>query len=368
MKKIIKWLLWAIFALAVLGTFAFLWSNGQPKEASYEILSTTEGDSISKQVVLTGSIKPRNEVNIKSQIAGIISEILVEAGQEVKMGDVIARISVVPDISQLNSAEHNLEQARIAQARLKEVHLRDKELFDKGLLAAEEYERSQAEYKNASIQLSAAKEALDIIRKGTSARLSKESSTLVKATISGRILDIPVKVGSQVIPSNNFNDGTTIATVANMQDLIFSGNADETEVGKLSVGQDMLLSVGALPDLKLEARVEYISPQGTASGNSQVFEVRGAMTSLSGEVIARLRSGYSANAQVFTARVTNVLTIPESALSYRADSTFVLVVLSQDPLKTQERAVTLGLSDGGKVEVKSGLEGGELLRGPEQSL
>ncbi len=363
MKKIIKWVLWGLFALAIILTFSYLWRSSQPQEASYEVVEVLEGDTIRKQIILTGSISPRDEVSIKPQIAGIISEILVKPGDEVKVGDVIAHISVVPEIMQLSNAERSLEQARISHERVKAVYERDKDLYDKGVLAREDYERSRAEYSTSQSQFESAQEALQIIRRGTSPRLSKESSTQVRATIQGKVLSIPVKVGSSVVQSNTFNDGTTIATIANMHDLLFVGNADETEVGKLAVGQSMVLSVGALPEHKLRATVEHISPRGEAQQSATLFEVKGALQGLSPEVISLFRSGYSANAEIIISEAAGVLSLPEACLEYRGDSTFVHIVESETPWQTKEQHVTTGLSDGSKIEIKSGLKSGQRVRG-----
>lgn len=366
MKKVIKWVLWILFALAVISTFAYLWRKGQTPPIAYETVTVHEGDSIRKTIVLTGSIVPRDEVAIKPQVAGIISEVLVVPGQEVKVGDIIARISVVPEMMQISNAETSVRQAEISHDRLRAVYERDQQLLERGVLAREEYERSRAEYENARAQLSNAREALEITRKGTSTRLSRESSTQVRATIQGKVLSVPVKVGSSVIQANTFNEGTTIATIANMHDLIFKGNADETEVGKLAPGQSMIISLGALPDLRLNAVVEHIAPQGTVEQSATLFEIKGALTALSPETIDLLRAGYSANAEITTASALGVLSLPEACVSYRGDSTFVQIVTSEDPLTTQERAVTTGLSDGSKIEIRSGLKAGERVRGNQK--
>lgn len=363
MKKFIKWLLGAIFALAVIITFVYLWRRGQGDPLSYQIETARAGDTIRRHLVLTGSIVPRDEVAIKPQIAGIISEILVNPGDEVATGDIIARIAVVPEMMQSNNAEAQFAQTRVEHERIKAVHQRNQGLYDQGLISAEEYEKSKADYETSKLQLASTEDALLIIRKGVSARSSKESTTLVRATRSGKVLSVPVKVGSSVIQANNFNEGTTIATIANMSDLIFLGNADETEVGKLALGQSMEISLGALPNQKFEAEVEYISPQGKASQAATLFEVKGAMKNLNSELIALFRSGYSANAKITTSRADNVITIPESCLSYRGDSTFVQIVTQENPLQTEERFVEIGLSDGQKAEVKQGIKVGERVRG-----
>lgn len=365
MKRFIKWALWLIFALAVVATFVYLWSKGQDPEKRYDIITVTMGDSISKNLILAGSIKPRDEVAIKPQIAGIISELLVEPGDEVSVGDVIAKLRVIPDMQQINSGESNVEQARINVDRLRSIHKRNEELHTKGLLATEEYERSRAELANAELQHRSAVEALQITKSGVSNRYSKESSTLIRATIAGKVLSIPVKVGSSVIQANTLNEGTTVATIAKMTDLIFEGKADETEVGKLRVGLPMKLTIGAMPDLKLSATVEYISPQGVDVSGSTRFEVRGKLEGLSPEVIRQLRAGFSANADILIERVTKVMSLPEACITYRGDSTFVQFVKTEEPLETEERHIRTGLSDGNRVEIKSGLKKGDKVRGNE---
>ncbi len=363
MKKILKWVLWAVFALSVVLAFYYLWSNGQDKEARYEIVPVELGGNISKELVLTGTITPRDEVAIKPQIAGIVSEIYVEAGQEVNLGDVIARISVIPDMRQGNSAMEQVRQAKLDYEHIKGVHKRNQELFDKGLLAEEAYQESKNNLLKSKARLEASEDNLQIIRKGVSKRSSKESSTLVRATIKGKVLSIPVKVGSSVIQANNFNEGTTIALLANMQDIIFTGSADETEVGKLAIDQKMELSVGALPNKHFKAVLEYISPKATAKNSGTSFEVRGALQELSREDIQLIRSGYSSNAKIITAEAKDVMTIPEACVIYRNDSTFVALVKGEEPLEVEDRAVQLGLSNGSRVAVLSGLEEGDKLRG-----
>ncbi len=363
MKKILKWVLWAVFALSILWAFFYLWSSGQDEEVRYQIVSVKTGDNITKELVLTGTIMPRDEVEIKPQIAGIVSEIYIEAGDEVKVGDVIARISVIPDMRQGNMAADQVRQTKLQYEHLKEVHQRNETLYKKGLLAKELFEQSELNLLRAKTSFESAEDNLSIIRKGVSKRSSKESSTLVRATISGKVLSIPVRVGSSVIQANNFNAGTTIAVVANMENLIFTGKADETEVGKLATGQKMELSVGALPKAKFRAILEYISPKAIPSGSATSFEVRGALKDLTKEDTNLIRSGYSANAKIITAEAADVMSIPEACVIYRNDSTFVALVKSEEPLETEDKAVKLGLSNGSRVAVLSGLKESDKLRG-----
>ena len=260
MKKIGKILFAVLIAAIFIGTFVYLFRRSQPKETEYETLEATVG-SIVRSTIVTGKIQPRDEVNIKPQISGIIAELYKEAGQTVKKDEIIAKVKVIPDMSQLSSAQ---SRVRLAEVNVKQVRTdfeREKALYAKALVSADEYERSLQSLNQAEEEYASAKEALEIIRDGVSSSNASGSSTLIRSTISGLILDVPVKVGNSVTQSNTFNDGTTIATVADMDDLIFDGNIDETEVGRLSAGMPVKISVGALQDLSFDASLEYISPR-----------------------------------------------------------------------------------------------------------
>lgn len=354
MKKSFKKLLAVIFVLSVLATFYYLWSKGQRQTERYQIETINPNDTLMRKILLTGNITPRDEVAIKPQIAGIIAELMVQPGQQVEAGQIIARVDVIPEMIQMSNAEAQLAQAKLEHERLDKVHQRAEQLYKQNLISAEEYERSENDYEAARLRLASASDALSIVRKGISSRGSGESNTLVRATRTGKILSIPVRVGSSVIPANNFNEGTTIATIADMRELIFKGNADETEVGKLAVHQPMSITIGALPGVTIDAAVEYISPQGVANQGVMLFEVKGAMRITSDSIATILRSGFSANAEVTTEVASGVLSIPEACVLYRADSTFVHRVLSEEPWKTEELPVRLGLSDGQRVELLPG--------------
>ena len=230
MKRFRKYLIFILIGLVFIGTFAYLFKRSKPKEIRYEALTPAVEDIV-KSTVVTGKIQPRDEVNVKPQISGIIAELYKEAGQSVKEGEIIAKIKVIPDMSSLSSAQ---SRVRLAEVNLKQAqtnHDREKALFDKQLVSADQYDQVRQALQQAKEELSAAKESLGIIRDGVSSSNKSGSSTLIRSSVSGLILDIPVKVGNTVINSNSFNDGTTIATVADMDDLIFDGNIDETEVG-----------------------------------------------------------------------------------------------------------------------------------------
>ena len=362
MKKYGKLIVAAIVAAIFIGTFVFLWQKSQPKEVVYNEF-TPRLDSIQKTTIITGKIEPRNEVNVKPQISGIIAELYKEPGDYVNSGDVIAKVKVIPDMSQLSSAEMRV---RLAEINLKQAETdfgRIENLYNQKLVSADDYDKSKVALQQAKHEKMAAQDALEVVRDGVSKSNAKASSTLIRSTISGVILDIPVKVGNSVILSNTFNDGTTIATVANMNDLIFRGNIDETEVGQLVASMPMKITIGALQDLKFDAALEYISPKAVESNGANQFEIKAAVKLAEG---GKIRSGYSANAEIVLARAENVLSIPESAIEFSGDSTFVYVIKGEGKEKTYDRTyVETGLSDGVNIEIKKGITAKDKVRGPE---
>ena len=362
MKRYSKLIIAAIIALIFIGTFVFLWQKSQPKEIVYNEF-TPKKEDIQKTTVITGKIEPRNEVNIKPQISGIITDLYKEAGDLVNAGDVIAKVKVIPDMSQLSSAE---ARVRLAEINLQQAQVnfnREESLYNQKLVSADEYDKVKQSLQQAKEEKVAAIDALQVVRDGVSQANAKASSTLIRSTISGVILDIPVKVGNMVILSNNFNDGTTVASVANMNDLIFRGNIDETEVGQLVSNMPMKITVGALQDLKFDANLEYISPKAVESNGANQFEIKAAVKLAEG---GKIRSGYSANAEIVLASAVKVLSVPESAIAFSGDSTFVYIIKGEGKEKTYERTlVTTGLSDGVNIEIKKGLTDKDKVRGPE---
>ena len=362
MKKYSKLIIAAIVALIFIGTFVFLWQKSQPKEVVYNEF-TPKLDSIQKTTIITGKIEPRNEVNIKPQISGIISELLKEPGDYVNAGDVIAKVKVIPDMAQLSSAEMRVRLAEINLKQAETDFQREENLFKQNLVSADEFDKIKISLSQAKHEKVAAQDALEVVRDGVSKSNAKASSTLIRSTISGVILDIPVKVGNSVILSNTFNDGTTIATVANMNDLIFRGNIDETEVGQLVNGMNMKITIGALQDLKFDAALEYVSPKAVESNGTNQFEIKAAVKLSEG---GKIRAGYSANAEIVLAKADKVLSIPESAIEFSGDSTFVYIVKGEGKNKTYDRTyVETGLSDGVNIEIKKGLTNKDKVRGPE---
>ncbi|MBQ8158790.1 MAG: efflux RND transporter periplasmic adaptor subunit [Prevotella sp.] len=374
MKRYSKLIIAAIIALIFIGTFVFLWQKSQPKEIVYSEL-TSEVKDIQKTTIITGTIEPRNEVSVKPQISGIIAELMKEPGQTVQAGEVIARVKVIPDMNQLSSAESRVRLSDINLRQVETDYKRMENLHQQKLVSDEEFEKSRQQLSQAREENAAANDALQVVRDGVSKSNASASSTLIRSTISGVILDVPVKVGNSVINSNTFNDGTTIATVANMNDLIFRGNIDETEVGQLSIGVPLKITIGALQGVNFEASLEYISPKATQNNGANQFEIKAAVRlntlknsgdSTRAAKPASIRSGYSANAEIILAEAKQVVSVPESAIEFVGDSTFVNVLVDSVDKKTYERRyVETGLSDGVNIEIKKGLQSGDRVRGPQ---
>ena len=363
MKKYRKLIVAVIVAVIFIGTFVFLYQKSQPTPVVYSEF-TPEVKDIQKTTVITGKIEPRNEITVKPQISGIITELYKEAGDMVQQGEVIAKVKVIPDMGQLSSAE---ARVRLADINLKQAQVdfsREESLYKQKLVSADEFDKIKQTLRQAKEEVVAAQDALDVVRNGVSKSNASASSTLIRSTITGLILDVPVKVGNTVVLSNTFNDGPTIATVANMNDLIFRGNIDETEVGRLVEGMPMKITIGALQDLSFEANLEYVSPKAVESNGANQFEVKAAVHVIKG---GKIRSGYSANAEIVLAKANKVLSIPESAIEFSGDSTFVYIVKGEGEKKTYDRrAVTTGLSDGVNIEIKKGITAKDKVRGPQQ--
>lgn len=360
MKKFFR-----IFALVILGlilvsTFYFLWKKSQPEKIVYQI-ETVKTGTIENSIVATGKVSPRDEILIKPQISGIITEITKEAGDYITAGEVIAKVKVVPDISQLNSAESRVTVANISLNQVKTEYDRQKQLFSKGVISKEDMDASETSLRKAKEELETSKDNLDIVKTGISKKTAQYSNTQIRSTITGTILDIPVKVGNSVIQANTFNDGTTIASVANMGDLLFVGKIDETEVGRIHTDMPMKLSIGALNNLKFDANLEYIAPKGTEENGAILFEIKGAARVPNS---VKIRAGYSANAEIVVEQASDVLTVPESCISFENNKSYVYVLKTATPEQIfDKRAVTTGLSNGINIEVKSGLKKNEKIRG-----
>ena len=360
MKKFMKIAVLVLIAIVFIGTFVFLYQKSQPEKVSYQVLKAETKDLV-QTTVATGKIEPRDEVEIKPQISGIIAEVYKEAGQTVKEGEVIAKVKVIPELGTLNAAE---SRVRLAEMNGKQAEIdleRMEKLYQGKLVSNEEYEKTLLAAKQAREELQAAKDNLEIVKEGITKNSASFSSTLIRSTITGLILDVPIKVGNSVIMSNTFNDGTTIATVADMSDLIFRGNVDETEVGRIREGIPVKITLGALQNTKFDAVLEYISPKSTENNGANQFEIKAAIDVPDSVTI---RSGYSANAEMELQHVDGALTVPESAVEFSGDSTFVYVLTDSVPdQKFKRQQIVTGISNGIDTEVKQGLKSGDKVRG-----
>ena len=339
------------------------------KDKTNPVVFQTETASIQtivKKTVATGNIVPKEEVLIKPNISGIIDEIFVVAGDVVLAGDLIAKVKVVPNINSLNSAKNNInsaktqvETARLALESQKSIYLRQKELFDKSVVSANEfdqallsYNQAQQRYNQENVLLTAAKQTFDIVKTGTAEGLGAAANTEIRATVSGMILDIPVKVGNQVIESNNFNDGTTIATIADVEKMIFEGKVDESEVGKITENLPLEITVGAIENKKFNAVLDFIAPKGVSENGAIQFEIKGTLNNQNATFI---RAGLSANASIILARAENVLSIKEALVQYDPKTKKPYVEIAIGAQEFQRKEISLGVSDGLFVEVLEGV-------------
>lgn len=331
-------------------TIYFLYQKSQAKPIVFETVKP-ETRSIIKSTVATGAIAPRREIEIKPQVSGIIQELFVEPGDRVEEGDMIARIKIIPNMVNLNNAESRLNRAKLNYEDAKRNYDRQYDLLRQGVIAQAEFEDFKLIYENSKEELDAAGNNLQLIKEGQTKTTENTSNTIVRSTIKGMILDVPVKIGNSVIESNTFNDGTTIAAVADMSDMIFEGKIDETEVGKIHEGMDLMLTVGAIDEVKFNAFLEHISPKGVEENGAIQFEIK-ANVNLDEQHF--IRAGYSANADIVLARVDSVLAISENLLQFDNDSVYVEVETS--PQEFEKKYIETGLSDGIYIEVKSGLD------------
>ena len=338
-------------------TLVYVYKKSQEKAITFKTEEPFYTDIIQKTVA-TGSVVPRKEIDIKPIVSGIIDQLLVQPGMEVKQGDVLARIKVIPDMVTLNNAENRVERAKISRDDVIIDFERNQLLFDKGVISKADFQPYQLAKKNANTELEGAEDNLRIIREGASKKNSATSNTLVRSTISGMVLAVPIEIGNSVIEMNNFNEGTTIATIADMSDLIFEGKVDESEVGKIKEGMDLILTIGAIENQEFHAELEYISPKGVEENGAIQFEIKAAVQLKTDQFI---RAGYSANANVVLARRDSVLAINEGLVQYEND-TDTYVELKTGEQKYNRRDVKLGLSDGIKVQIISGLEPGDAIK------
>ncbi len=355
MKKFFLALLGIAILAVFIGTTVFLYRKSQEAPVVYQTAKPFVTDIVRKTVA-TGKIVPRKEIAVKSRVPGVIEEVYVEAGQKIAKGDLIAKIELLPDLAFLSNAESELEKARINLANAKRDYERQQVLFGEKLISELDFNRFELQYRLAEEAVKASENNVALIRDGASKKSGKISNQ-VQATVAGVLLDVPVKEGGFVIQSNTFNEGTTIATIANMEDMIFEGRVDESEVGKLREGMPLELRVGAIGDPRFTAHLEYIAPKGFEDQGTIKFEIRAAVT-LSADTF--LRAGYSANADIVLEKRDQVLAINEANLIVDGSKTFVEV--ETGPQQFTRREVVTGLSDGINIEIVSGLKDNEAIK------
>jgi HlyD family secretion protein len=363
MKKPIRVIGLCVLAVFVVYTLYFLWKQSQPKPVVYELVSP-ELRTIVKRTTVAGSMEARRQVAIKPQATGIISRLLVEPGDKVKAGDIIATVKIIPDMAQLNEAKSRVEAARINLDEVQREYDRTYLLFSDGVVSREEYEMMTSRLASARESVAAAESQVQVITRGQSARSGGVSVTELRSTITGVVLSVPVEVGASVSGTSAFTEGTTVAKIADMSDIIFRGFIDETEVAQLRLGMDIELHLGSMQEVTIPAKLNYISPEGVMQNGAKMFEVK-ATASIPDDVT--IRSGYSANASIVLGTARDVLSCDETAISFEDGKPYVYVLTSSpDDTAHQQferRAVTIGLSDGLSIELKSGVKSGELLRG-----
>lgn len=358
MKKILVIAIGLVLVLLFVGTLAFLYKRSKVQPVVYETQKPFVTDIV-KKTVATGSVVPRKEVEIKPRVSGIVDQLYVQPGDKVEVGDRVARIRVVPNMLSLTNAQNAVAQAHIDLDKAKQDFDRNQPLHAQGLISDEAFAGFQIALQHARAELRASEDSLAVIREGAPKEAAQTANTMIRATISGMVLDVPVEVGNSVIEANNFNDGTTIASVADMDEMVFEGKVDESEVGKLQEGMDLELTVAALEDERFHARLEYIAPKGVEDSGAIQFEIRAA-TDLKPDVF--LRANYSANADIVLGRRDHVLAVKESWLQFDGDNPYVEV--QQGNNQYVRRDIKTGLSDGINIEVVSGLTADDLVKDP----
>ncbi|MBO4765428.1 MAG: efflux RND transporter periplasmic adaptor subunit [Bacteroidales bacterium] len=362
MKKALKFVLWALVAAFVILTFFFLWRQSRPASETYELLKPVER-TIYQSSIATGQIQPRREVYVKPRITGILTQINVKVGQEVATGDIIARVSVIPDMSSYNDAQSAVEASNLQLQEAQRDYDRSKALYEGDVISREEFEKATHNLSLAKENAAKAQSSLDIILYGSSKRSGSVNTTIVKATMSGKVIDLPLKQGASVVSTSPYSEGTTIATIADVSDMIFDGKIDETEVDRLTVGTPARITVGSSLDRHITGTLEEISSMGVKENGTVMFSLKASVDSDDGTT--ELRAGYSANAEFITAQADNVISIEETAIAFEDGGTYVykLVSAEKKDQKFERIPVVTGLSDGIYIEIKEGVTEDMVLRG-----
>lgn len=356
MKRVLKIFIWVVVLAVFVGTIVYLYDKSREKPEAFDTQQAFKTDII-KKTVATGSVVPRKEIEIKPQVSGIIQKMYVEPGTYVTEGQLLAKVKIIPNMISLNEAETRLEKSRIKLRKAEDDYERYKKLYEQQVIPESQFQEYQVTLRSAKEELKAAKSNLSLIKEGVREEADVASNTLIRSTIEGMVLDVPVEIGNSVIESNNFNAGTTIASVADMSDMVFEGNVDETEVGRIKEGMPIRLTIGAIEDHKFDATLEYISPKGVEESGAIQFEIKAAMQHQDSLFV---RAGYSANADIVLQRRDNVLAVKEALLQFDEQQPYVEVEQPDGSFKRQD--VEVGLSDGINIEVLAGLTGDEKIK------
>lgn len=355
MKKFFGFLLLAVIACVFIGTAMFLFNKSKESPIIYEVVSP-EIRTIIKKTVANGKIIPRKEINVSSQVSGVVEEVYVVAGQTVDKGDLLAKITLVPNMVMLNNAESQLESAKINLQNTRSEYERQKKLYDDRLISRAEYDRFLLSYDLRKQEFTSAENNVLLLKEGATRR-SEKVSNIIHATVAGMVLDVPNKEGAFIVESSTYGAGTPVAVLADMEDMIFEGLVDESEVGKIREGMELVLTVGALQDDHFTALLEYISPQGITDQGTIKFQIR-ASVKLNEELF--LRANYSANADIVLEKREEVLAINEGNLIIDENGTFV--ELETRPQTFEKRPVVTGISDGIYIEITSGLSDSDKIK------
>lgn len=350
MKKFFRILILVLLGFGFIYTIYYLYSKDQEAPVVYKTEEPTTRN-IYRKTVATGSIVPREEVEIKPRVSGVLTEIFVEPGQLVKKNQKMAKITIIPDVVTLNNAENRLKTARISLKNLEKELKRNKDLLEADVISEQDFQRMELNFDLAKEEVKAAENNVVLVREGALKGASNKSNNLVLSTVDGMVLDVPVKQGTSVIESNSFNPGTTVITVADMDDLIFEGTVDESEVGKIKEGMPLKLKIGAIEGQEFEGLLEFIAPKGELNEGTIQFDIKASLTRQENIFV---RAGYSANAEIILEARENVLAINEGLVVFKDDKSYVEIERGEQDFEQTE--VELGLSDGIYVEVKSGVQ------------
>ncbi|MBE9490195.1 MAG: efflux RND transporter periplasmic adaptor subunit [Bacteroidetes bacterium] len=351
MKKSVTIFILLFIVISFTGAMYYLYSKNIEDPVVYETEKPTK-QTIIKKTVATGSINPLEEVLIKPNISGVIEEIYVEGGDILKANDLIAKIKIVPNLSALNNAKNAIQKAKISLEDEERNYNRQKSLFEKGVISKQDVERAEVKYQQALQSYNAANQNYDIVKTGSTKGLGKSANTLIRSTVSGMVLEMPVEVGNQVIESNTFNEGTTIAVLADVNNMIFEGKVDESEVGKIKEGLPLEITVGAIENNSFDAVLDYIAPKGKLENGAIQFEIKATLNKQDSIFI---RAGLSANASIILAKVDSVLAIKEALVQFNSKTKKPFVEIKTGEKQFERKDIVLGVSDGIQVQVKEGL-------------